>query len=546
MTNRMGKTTERMGTISVTLGGIALLTLACGLTEEDPVATPIGGGPSAAPDGGSGGEAAVVTPIGGGPSAAGAGGSGGEIPVATPIGGAPGGAGGGGSGGTGGVTISEPLCSTPTTVDPPSSVDDCVVVPRTIDPDSTCGAADCPITRAFDLNCEGGIDDPRLSFFGDRTLLLVDGGGLAGARLLTVTDTEAEFSQIDALPESPYRLSSTTARTWYMARAGSGIIAVSGNGETWSESRVVSDPSSGWARVSDAAMVDETQGYVAYQKEVTGIPHLVTWDGACWTDEVLTDAAIRQLYLAVDADGLPWTTWVQQDTEGGVQIVLRDPTGVTQPVHVASEGWRVTASTRSVIMLPGGVDEHDPYPVLAVFDGDGINVVRRDSGPQAGWSAVALPDSSPGSIESDCPGWPSDDSDPCEGLTSCTTQMEGNGGYYGLARTASQGIFAVWVSYSSLADSMLDVTVDGDDLLYLVCSITETTGSGTAELVVTRLGDDEPVLTRYRFDLDGGLLSLWQPVAVAARGDTLVVTAVVSGGGNPALTYLEIDATQLP
>jgi hypothetical protein len=534
-----------MGTISATLVGVGLLTLACGLTEEDHAVTSTGGGPSAAGGGGSGGEIPEVTPMGGGLSAAGAGGSGGETPVATPIGGGPSAA-GGASSAAGGVTVSEPLCSTPTTVDPPSPADDCVVAPRIIDPESTSGAAACPITRAFDLSCEGGIDDPRLSSLGDRTLLLVDGSGWAGARLLTVTDTETEVSQIDALHESPYRLSSTTAGTWYVARAWSGIIAVYGNGETWSESTVVSDPSSGWARVSDAAMVDETQGYVAYRQEVMGIPHLVTWDGACWTDEVLTDAATRQLYLAVDADGLPWTAWVQQDTEGGVQIVLRDPTEATRPVHVATEGWRVTASTRSVIMLPGGLDGQDPYPALAVFDGDGINVVRRDSGSQAGWSAVVLPDSSPGSIETDCPGWPSDDSDPCEGLTSCTTQVEGNGGYFGLARTASQGAFAVWVSYSSLADSMLDVTVDGDDLLYLVCTISETTGSGTAELVLARLGDDEPVLSRYRFDLDGGLLSLWQPLAVAARGDTLVVTAVVSGGDSPALTYFEIDATQLP
>ncbi len=43
----MGKTTERMGTISVTLVGVGLLTLACGLTEEEHGVTSTGGGQSA-------------------------------------------------------------------------------------------------------------------------------------------------------------------------------------------------------------------------------------------------------------------------------------------------------------------------------------------------------------------------------------------------------------------------------------------------------------------------------------------------------------------
>lgn len=65
----------------------------------------------------------------------------------------------------------------------------------------------------------------------------------------------------------------------------------------------------GWPYLSDAATVDETLGYGAYRLGTKGIPHLVTWDGACWTDEMLTDAATHQLRLGVDADGLPWMAW---------------------------------------------------------------------------------------------------------------------------------------------------------------------------------------------------------------------------------------------
>ncbi len=450
------------------------------------------------------------------------------------------------AGAAGTVSVSETLCSTPVTIDPPSPVDDCVVVPRSIDPESTCGTGDCAIVRAFDLSCEARIYDPRLSCLDERTLLLVAGGTYGTEnRLLTVTDTETEVSQIGRLDGAMYRLSSAFETTWYVARDDTGIVAVSANGETWSKSSVVLDPSPGWPQVHDVAMVDEALGYVAYQTAHTGIPHLVTRDGSCWTDEVLTDTATEHLRLGVDAEGLPWTAWTEQDAEGQTRIVLRDPWGMTQPVYAATQSWR-DGSAQSVTMLPGGFDGHDPDPALAFLVDDGINVARRDSGSETGWSVVVLPDSSPGSTETDCLYTDSVDPHPCEGLTSCTTQIEGNGERYGWARTASQGTFAVWVSYSSLGESTLIESDDGGELPQFLCRPTETTGSGTAELVLARLGDAAPVFTRYRFDLDAGLLNLWQPVAVAARGDTLIVTAVVSGGDDPALTYFEIDSTLLP
>ena len=526
----MGKGTKRIEAINVILVGLGLLTLACDRVDEDSEISSAGGGQSAAGAGGSGGEISQGSATVGGQSVAGA----------------------GGSGGAGGVTISGPLCSTPIPINAPTTVDGCVVVPRTIDPESTCGAADCPIIRTFDLSCEKGVNDPELSLIGDRTFVLVQ-CCTSGSdnRLLTVTDTETEISRIGALLNTfSERLSSASTSTWYVARGSyrGQIVAVTANGEIWSESTVVPGPSDGWPYLSDAATVDETLGYVAYRLGTKGIPHLVTWDGACWTDEMLTDAATHQLRLGVDADGLPWMAWVQQDTAGEVQIVLRDPTGESLPVYVATEGSRVIDSARSVSVLPGGFDGHDPYPTLTVFDSNGINVVRRDSGSQSGWSAVALPDSSPGSVATDCPEYVlSFDPHPCGDQTSCTTQIEGNGVYYGLARTASQGTFAVWLDFSSLADSVLsDVMVFGGEMPNFACGPSATTGSGTAELVLARLGNNAPVITRYRFDLDAGLLDLWKPIAVAARGDILVVTAEISGGDNPALTYFEIDSRLLP
>ena len=448
--------------------------------------------------------------------------------------------------GTGGVvTISEPICSTPTPIAPPSLASDCVVVARTVDPESTCGAADCPIIRAFDLSCEYRTYYPQLSVLDDRTLLLVTSGANAWEnRLLTVTDTEREVSQVDAVQGVTYRLSNAFGTTWVVGGDWPEIVAVSANGGTWLQSTVVRDPILGSASLAAAALVDETLGYVAYRMETLDIPHLVTWDGSSWTDEILTDTGTDHLFLSVDADGLPWTAWVADGTEGEPQIVLRDPRGVTQPVYVGTQDWP-GAFGQSVSMLPGGVDGRDAYPTLAFLDDNGINVARRGAGSEAGWSAVVLSESSPGNTTTDCPDTYSFDPDPCGDLTSCTTQVEGNGACYGLAHTESQGTFAVWVSYSSSADSMLSVIVEDGELPRFFCRPTETTGSGTAELVLARVGDTEPTFTRYRFDLGGGLLHRRQPVVVAARGDTLIVAAVVSGGNNPALTYFEIDATRV-
>ena len=87
---------------------------------------------------------------------------------------------------------------------------------------------------------------------------------------------------------------------------------------------------------------------------------------------------------------------------------------------------------------------------------------------------------------------------------------------------------------------------EGYEFPTFYCSWNETSGTGTADLVVARLTEPEPTLTHFRFVMGGAVRYLTNDVAMVARGDTLVVAAYLSGDTVPTLTYLEIDSTLLP
>ncbi|GEM_PF-1996964 len=445
------------------------------------------------------------------------------------------------SAGAAGAAAAIRLCPTAAAVPAPNAADDCRVSPRAIDPERNCGGeSPCPITRAFELDCgfEGGT--PPLSVGEDRSRVLLTN------RLVVVTETDVTVTAVEGLRGVEDRMSGLAAgTTWYFSMDYPGIVALTERGDTWRRSDVVLDPEETWVDLDDARMADEARGYVLYKMWPGAAPHLVTWDGACWTDEALSSEPAVDLSLGVDDRGLPWTVLVAGNAEGLEAVTLRDPAGALDSVPAAPVGPYAGGS--HVKLLPGGLDGADTFPTLALRSAAGIEILRRD--PELGWTARGLPGSAPGVGTSDCPSRvDSVDPDPCAGQpASCATELAGAGWPFDLARTETRGTFAVWVAYESRADSILDnVVTDRGEMPQFACLPTETTGSGTAEVIVARLGDADPVVRRFSFDLDGGLLHLTQPVAVAARGDTLIVTAVLSGGNPPALTYLEIDTTSLP
>lgn len=58
--------------------------------------------------------------------------------------------------------------------------------------------------------------------------------------------------------------------------------------------------------------------------------------------------------------------------------------------------------------------------------------------------------------------------------------------------------------------------------------------------------EGEPILSHFRFDMGGAASDLTRSLALAVRGDTLLVAAQLGGSRVPALTYIEIDTTRLP
>jgi hypothetical protein len=183
---------------------------------------------------------------------------------------------------------------------------------------------------------------------------------------------------------------------------------------------------------------------------------------------------------------------------------------------------------------------------------DGIHLFTYDRNPvsgqpDAGWLERILQGSARGGTTGDCPSedrWY--DSNPCSGLTSCTEQLGDTSEGFGLARTESGRSFASWVAYSSQGSYTLTEEVYWGEMPVAYCSRFEAGGSGTADLVVARLTEAEPVLTHFRFDTGSALPARDYLVAMAARGETLLVAAMLSGDPTRALTYLELDSRLLP
>jgi len=209
--------------------------------------------------------------------------------------------------------------------------------------------------------------------------------------------------------------------------------------------------------------------------------------------------------------------------------------------------WGVTGDF-TLRLLPGGLDGTAPVPAVAAKFADGIRVLSNTSMDDSGWTSTLLPESGPdATITGDCPpDGASSAARVCVDLTSCTQQLSGASSGFGLARTQSGATFAAWVEYSAQGSYNLTYYHRGGELPMDYCFKSEMNGTGTADLVVARLTQFGPNMSRFHFDLGGAVASLSRAVVMAARGDTLLVAAYLSGDTIPTLSYLEIDSRQLP
>jgi hypothetical protein len=335
---------------------------------------------------------------------------------------------------------------------------------------------------------------------------------------------------------------------WLFSGETPGITAVRGTDAGWTRATVVPLPNSPLGDgpiLNDARMVDDRLGYFTYNMRAIWAPHLVTWDGSCWTDQLLGEPHVVAMVVDTDAEKQPWVAWISREYPSQVEsLYLRSPSGDSQ--NLLANGTAVVPGA-PLRILPGGLDGTAAFPAVAANFSDGIRVLSNTTG--SGWQSLVLPESATAVASAgDCPDvQPSYDyGNHCAGMTTCTRQLSGVSSGFGLARTQLGASFAAWVMYSSEGTYALKEAAEGVELPTFYCSWTETSGTGTADLVVARLTESEATLTHFRFVMGGAVRYLTNDVAMVARGDTLVMAAYLSGDTVPTLTYLEIDSNLLP
>jgi hypothetical protein len=473
----------------------------------------------------------------------------------------PGGASGtGAADGPGGASGTE-TCPSETAVAPPSPSQSCVASLRELGEVLTCEPAGCDaLERVVDLECDALPLAPSIAAGGATTTVFAytQGEDDAVAHLLTV---EGDSLRVDDTPEladpratlPAYSImngrvsADASGARWLFAGEAAELTALRETAAGWARSSVVppQDPfASQGAHLTDVAMVAPELGFLTYREVGSQSPHLVTWDGSCWSDELLAVAGSSAVRLDLDAAQRPWLSWLTQDAAAWGIAVL-SPDGVRRTLQHEqlsyTEAWR---------LLPGGFSGTEELPVALVRLEDGLHVLSaaEDEGTQD----RTVPDSGPGVISGDCPGtnraFQFEDPDPCAGQTECEERLLGASSLFAVTRTASGTAFAVWVAYDSEGTFTLENACDGAGEMgpECWCQRTETTGSGTADLVIARLLDRGPTSAHVRFAIEGAGTSSARPVVAAAQGETLRIAAYLGGSADRRLSYLELDTRQLP
>jgi hypothetical protein len=199
------------------------------------------------------------------------------------------------------------------------------------------------------------------------------------------------------------------------------------------------------------------------------------------------------IVLAVDDQKQPWVAWSYNS------LYLRGPNGNTQDLLASSDADAATDVFAPRRLLPGGLDGKAPFPIVVTGASDGVRLYSRNSTTDTNWRSIVLPATAEsGSTGAECP---SEDltndcgQDPCLGSTSCTAQLTATGSGFDLVRTQSGRTFAAWVVYSSAGSYALNKVWEGGEMPECYCGWTETSGTGTADLVLMHLTESGPLLS---------------------------------------------------
>ncbi len=282
---------------------------------------------------------------------------------------------GGASGAGGTVASPDPQCPSETPISAPSLSKDCAISPRNIDPLFTCGQANCAVRLALDLTCKTLPGSPRLSATTSKTSLFTvtqDSDNYAAtAHLMTVTATGSQIEDLSALNSgtlSWYSLaksamsSSSSGKRWVFTGGPRSLTADYETDNGWVRSGIPIVQNSG--PYLDARMVDDNTGYLTYAVDVESYaPHLVTWDGSCWTDRTIANRGRPSFtVLAVDEKKQPWVAWF----DGDDSLYLRSPDGDTEDLlsNLTADTPALTVAA-PLRLLPGGLDGTTSFPLVA-------------------------------------------------------------------------------------------------------------------------------------------------------------------------------------
>jgi len=478
------------------------------------------------------------------------------------------GSGGQGSGGASGADGGGAVCPATPTANGAPTASTCSGGALAVNPVAFCGsnatANSCPVRAQYALHCAGAGYGPWVA-----------PRGANGASVMFVTNTGSFVTRmfsVDPGAVTTVDLPGLTAATETLVvdRAGQrvifggempGVWRMTEAATGWVRDPASSGPTNDLAMLSDGRAIDDTHAFAAYFQLGDSLPRLLTRDGACWHQSRLAPTPVASMAMDVDAMNQPWVAWLTTAT-GAVSLGLAGPDGTVSNPWTATLSGDYPSYWDRPAVLAGGLAGTGTNPALATQRVDGLHVITQS--PTGGVWIDHLVGGARATQTTDCPapitvpqGMP-----PCQGVTSCTRHAAGALAGYGMARTASGKAYASWIEIDTTTTYTLSpsgapscpgapIMTGAPTQPACICSATPTAAVGTATLAVAHVtepgGTPQGTITRFPLDVSGALAQSSIPgIALAARGNTLLVVASVGTGSDTELRLLEIDSAGVP
>jgi hypothetical protein len=512
------------GTHYAVEGGAAGSTDTTGVAGSEP--TEAGGSGGAGETGGAAGSTDTTGVAGSEPTEAGGSGGAGE------------------TGGTAGAENAtgggwgEPLCPDEPTPNTATAGRDCEVGELSLGLDTICDES-CPITRTLEVTCSSGANTMRMTATDNGVALQHED------ELILIDDAT---SNVYSWPDGTFLLGRSHVGTVDVARMRDGFLEVVGARGTWggAMSRTGLDE---YSIVDDFLVGSNHSVLLGNQPR-----WLSTWASPCWVDaEVLLDAYL-QLTAELDGDDKLWLlgTKANPDANRG-ELWLFDLEG-TMELVATKDGFMDATAFGTTMIVPGGYEGNDAYPLVSTRDEEGLHVFQRVGAEN--WEDRLLPGTEPMTDTNDCPisltvsehnTIPTD----CTPEPSqCHGEIAGVGDALSIVRDTKGRLFAIWPEYQGSYTTTYelvhdDLTLYGDGIWYW-CSRVGFTNTGTIDVTVAQLTEADIVPTQFHIPLNVD----WLPppskgVLAAVSGDSLSVLVSPVDDHFGSIPFLQIDLSQL-